>query len=152
MSHYVTVELKMQGEPEAIVRALCEMESRAHGRCFRRDEIEVHAERQPVRGFEDSVRPQHAHIIIRRQHVGGASNDLGLERKADGSWTMHVSDFDRGLQNDRHYGEAWQKRLLSKWAVQKVGLEAERRGYQWNVQYQNDETTGKKYAYVSVTR
>ena len=36
-----------------------------------------------------------ANIIIRRQHVGGASNDVGFLKKADGSYELIISEFDK---------------------------------------------------------
>jgi len=66
-------------------------------------------------------------------------------KTADGSWAAHISDYDSG-----RYNADWQKRLLSKWAIQKTGLEAEKHGYKWSVDYQNAD--GKQYAYVTVSR
>jgi len=148
MSHYAEVTLKLTGEAEAIVRALCEMEWRAGvngSEKLNRAAVEVHMERQNLHGYHGDVREQKAHIIVRRQYVGGSSNDIGFEKKADGSWVAHVSDFDKSF-----YGEAWQKKLLSKWAVQKTGLEVEKRGYNWNVEYQTEN--GQQFAYVRVMR
>ncbi len=37
-----------------------------------------------------------ANIIVRRKYVGGAANDLGFKKEADGSYTAIISQFDRG--------------------------------------------------------
>lgn len=144
MSHYCEIELRLTGEAEAIVRALLEMDT-ARGIKWKREDIEVHAERQSLYGFRGDVRPQKAHIIIRRSKVQSGANDLGLEKRADGSWVLHVSEYDRN-----YYNSEWEKRLLSKWAVQRTGLEAERRGYRWNVNY--TEENGQQFAYVHIVR
>lgn len=56
--------------------------------------FEEHKEAQKLVGFEGGVRQQGAHIIIRRQHVGAASNDVGFNRKADGKYELVISAFD----------------------------------------------------------
>lgn len=145
MSHFAEIELKMQGDAEAIVRALCDMEDVYGNKQFCRSQIEVHEERQNLFGYQGDMRAQKAHLIIRRQNVGSASNDLGFEKKADGSWAFHVSNYDSS-----RYNADWQKRLLSKWGVQKVGLEAERSGNQWRVEYKTEGT--EQFAYVHITR
>ena len=48
----------------------------------------------PLFGYQGDRRPETAEIVIRRQHVGRASNDVGFARTADG-YVPIVSDFDR---------------------------------------------------------
>ena len=55
----------------------------------------VHEEAQQLYGYRGDLREQRAHIIIPRKQVGGASNDVGFERKADGSFIMHLSEYDQ---------------------------------------------------------
>ena len=141
MSHYAEIKLKMSGDAEAIIRALLDIGA---GRWVRA-QIEVHAERQNLVGYQGDTRTQKAHIIIRRKFVGGAANDIGFEKKVDGSWVAHISDYDA-----HSYDANWQKRLLSKWAVQRTGLEAEKRGYKWSVEYATEGA--KQFAYVRVVR
>lgn len=40
-----------------------------------------------------------ANIIVRRKHVGGAANDLGFKKEADGTYTAIISQYDRGKHN-----------------------------------------------------
>jgi hypothetical protein len=65
--------------------------------------VEIHAQPQPLidwvghqthylSGKADV--PDVAHLIIRRKHVGGASNDIGLLRQVDGSYKVIVSEHD----------------------------------------------------------
>lgn len=71
--------------------------------------VEIHAEPVPLSGYEGGRRPQRAEIVIRRQHVGPASNDIGFERTPTG-FRAHVSDYDRA----RH-GDAWLARLRERY-------------------------------------
>ena len=59
---------------------------------YTKDQIEVHDEPQPLYGYRGDKRAEKAHVIIRRQHVGSASNDVGfvLGEKAKAI----ISDFD----------------------------------------------------------
>lgn len=57
--------------------------------------IEVHQEAQDLIGIGGTRRSQKAHIIIRRSTVGSASNDIGFEKQADGSYKAIVSDYDK---------------------------------------------------------
>ena len=48
----------------------------------------------PLYGYQGDRRPETAEIVIRRQHVGSASNDLGFARTAAG-YVPIVSEYDR---------------------------------------------------------
>ena len=48
----------------------------------------------PLYGYQGDRRPETAEIVLRRQHVGRASNDLGFARTPDG-YVPIVSEFDR---------------------------------------------------------
>lgn len=54
----------------------------------------VHEEAKHLRGYHGDKRSQKAHIIIPRQQVGVASNDVGFERIDDGGFVLHASEFD----------------------------------------------------------
>ena len=43
----------------------------------------------------DGIRPETAHVVIARNEVGGASNEVGYFRREDGTWEVVVSNFDR---------------------------------------------------------
>lgn len=75
---------------------------------FARAAIEVHAEAVPLVGYEGAARNIHAHVVIRRRHVGAMSNDLGFERTATG-FRAHISDFDR-----RAFGSTWLAKLHAR--------------------------------------
>ncbi|HLG69876.1 MAG TPA: DUF1257 domain-containing protein [Chloroflexota bacterium] len=48
----------------------------------------------PLCGYQGDRRPETAEIVIRRQHIGRASNDVGFARTPEG-YVPIVSDFDR---------------------------------------------------------
>jgi len=80
------------------------------------------------------VRPQKAHIIMRREHVGQAANDLGFERQANGKYRAWVSEFDQ-----RHgYGDAWMGKLKQAYGVEKARVEAKKKGYRVSEQKLDD--------------
>ena len=47
----------------------------------------------PLFGYQGDRRPETAEIVVRRQHVGSASNDIGFARTARG-YVPIVSEFD----------------------------------------------------------
>lgn len=51
---------------------------------------------QQLEGYHGDKRKQTAEIIIPRKQVGGASNDVGFKKNADGTFTLIVSDYDQG--------------------------------------------------------
>mgnify|MGYP001601056639 CR=1 FL=1 len=121
MSHYCNVELELR-DIDALVLALLDMG-------FVRTEIEVHSEAQPLYGFQGDLRPEKAHVIIRRQHVGDSSNDLGFVKDpVTGRLTAIISDFDQTHVIGRHggtYGQAWVDSLSKAYAVRdsiKLGM------------------------------
>lgn len=61
------------------------------------EQIEVHAEGAELVGYQGDQRIQKAHVIVRRQHVGSASNDIGFEKQADGTYKAIVSEYDKNF-------------------------------------------------------
>ena len=64
---------------------------------FPQAQIEVHDQPVALYGYQGDVRPQKAHIVIRRQHVGSGANDVGWERQADGTYRARISEFGAGV-------------------------------------------------------
>ena len=103
----------------ALVAALCSVG-------FKPDQIEQHKQAVPLHGYHGDERAQRAHVVIRRQHVGSASNDIGFERQADGTFLAHISGFD---QRTRGYDSSWLGRVKQGYATHKVLQKARRNGY-----------------------
>lgn len=71
--------------------------------------VEIHATPVPLVGYEGGRRQQRAELVIRREHVGTASNDIGFERTPTG-FRVHISDYDR-----RRYGKTWLRQLQERY-------------------------------------
>ncbi len=56
--------------------------------------FEEHKIAQQLYGYEGRLRQQQANIIIRKQHVGQAANDVGFIKKANGCYELIISQFD----------------------------------------------------------
>jgi hypothetical protein len=92
-------------------------------------EVELHSTPQPLFGFQGDYRTEDgaghtkdankalkAEIIVRRQFVGGVSNDLGF-RKNDqtGNYDAIISAYDSSKHNDR-----WLEQLSKDYLVEKA--------------------------------
>lgn len=101
MSAYITLATPMIDQ-ECLLAALSDLG-------FSKEKVEVHEKAVSLVGYEGAHRLQRAHLVIRRRHVGSASNDLGFERTATG-FRAHVSDFDQA-----RYGGAWMRKLQDRY-------------------------------------
>jgi hypothetical protein len=126
MSHYSQVQIEFRDEL-ALIAALERMGFKG--------KVEVHQTPQPLFGYQGDVRPQKAHIIIRREHVGQAANDLGFERQPDGRYRAWVSDYD---QTYNSYNAVWLGRLKQAYGVEKARAEAKKKGYRVSEQKLQD--------------
>ncbi len=116
MSHYVECRTEFR-DPQALVAALVECG-------FQKSQVEVHEEAVPLYGYKSDVRPQKAHIVVRRQHVGAAANDVGWERQADGTYRGWISEYD-----GRHrFNEQMQNRIKQEYAYQVIARQQRARG------------------------
>jgi hypothetical protein len=86
MSQYVECKTEFR-DPDALVEALIAIGFKAY-------QIERHEESQPLYGYRGDIRKQRAHIVIRRQSVGPAANDVGWHIDKDGI-TEVISEYDR---------------------------------------------------------
>jgi hypothetical protein len=68
--------------------------------------VELHEQAQHLYGYLGDVRQQTAEVIIRRAHIGAASNDIGFKRGADGGFDAIISDYDR-----TKYSQKWIDKL-----------------------------------------
>ena len=108
MSRYCKVETQFT-DGDALVDALMETGK------WTAAQIEIHEVPQNLFGYRGDKRAQKAHIIIRRQHVGSASNDLGFVKGEDGNYEAIVSEYDSS-----RYGRTWVGQLTGNYAYHKV--------------------------------
>ena len=114
MSHFTTIQTQFTN-PEALLKALDDTGYK---------QVELHQEAQPLYGYQGDKRPQTAEIIIRRQYVGRASNDLGFKRQEDGTYRAIISDYDRSRHN-----QEWLNRLNQRYAYHVATAKLEEQGF-----------------------
>ena len=117
MSHYSEVLIELTDEG-CLVAAL--------ERLGFKGKVEIYKEAKALYGYQGDVRAQKGNVIIRRQHVGPAANDLGFERQADSKYRVWVSEYD---QKYNKYDDAWMGRLKQAYGVEKARIEAKKKGY-----------------------
>ncbi len=116
MSQYCLIKTQFKDEG-ALVAALIETGN------WTSAQIEVHETPQNLIGIGGNVREELAHIIIRRTHVGSASNDIGFHRIETGEYEAIISEYDK-----RKYGEEWLGLLRQNYAFHKVERQQRSRG------------------------
>ena len=92
MSHFTRIRTRLR-DAEVLVEALAKVGHK---------EVEVHTQPETLYGYQGDARPEKAELIVRREHIGGASNDIGFARQEDGTYEAIISDYDR-----RKYNESW---------------------------------------------
>ena len=116
MSHFVECRTEFRDQ-QALVAVLVECG-------FQESQIEIHGQAVPLYGYQGDARPQKAHIVIRRQHVGQAANDVGWERQTNGAYRAWISEYD-----GRHrFGQAMQNRIKQEYAYQVIARQQRARG------------------------
>lgn len=103
MSAYITLMTPMTDQ-ECLVAALADVG-------FDQTKVEVHASPVQLVGYQGDRREQKAHIVIRRQHVGGASNDVGFLGSPTGYQAL-VSGYDHP-----RFGSGWLSQLSTRYEV-----------------------------------
>ncbi len=101
MSAYITLMTPMI-DRECVLAALADVG-------FGASKVEVHDGPVELVSYEGGRRAQGAEIVIRRQHIGPVSNDIGFVRTPTG-FSAVISDYDRSL-----YGEAWLRQLNARY-------------------------------------
>lgn len=77
-------------------------------------------------GYQGDIRRQTAEIVIRRRHVGAASNDVGFGKQPDGSYKMIISEYDQ----DTNFDEKVQNKLRQRYSYHAIVRQAQAKGYQ----------------------
>jgi hypothetical protein len=114
MSEYVKGTCAVK-DPESLVLALEEFGYTP----------EVHREPQVLYGYHGDARPEKAHVIVRRQQLGSASNDVGFLLKPDGTLEAIISEFDRSAKG---LNDAWLRKLAMLSGVHRLMKKAKAMG------------------------
>lgn len=84
MSHYTTQKTSFK-DREELIKALA-----AVGYSV----VEYHPNGTYLYGYQGDKRADVAHVVVRRKHVGSASNDVGFRLALDGTYEAVVSEYD----------------------------------------------------------
>jgi len=76
---------------------------------FGRKKVEVHEAPTSLVGYEGRARASAAEIVIRRQHLSPASNDVGFVRTSTG-FSLIVSNYDRS-----RFGQPWLREVNARY-------------------------------------
>ena len=101
---------------------------------------EVHKGGAALCGYLGDERPEKAHVIVRRQQLNSASNDIGFARDAQGQFRAVVSDYDRGIGFD----QGWVGRVAQAYKECQTMAVAKSRGYVFHGRSVLDTPQGKK--------
>lgn len=117
MSAYMTLLTPMTDQ-ECLLAALADLG-------FDATKVEVHATPVNLVGYSGDRRAQTANIVIRRKHVGAASNDVGFLASVTG-YQAFVSGYDHP-----RFGSGWLRQLNGRyqtyWAAKQERVAAEER-------------------------
>lgn len=61
--------------------------------------VEVHDVAQHLIGYHGDRRPEIANVIVRREHICSAANDIGWVKNTDGTYSEIISAFDSRKHN-----------------------------------------------------
>ncbi len=114
MSHYTIVETKIVDAP-ALAEGLADMGY---------EDVEVWESAQPLMDYSGSETKETADVIVRRQHVGRLSNDIGFKHQFVGPMRAIISDWDR----DKH-NEGWMRELTRRYAYHAARGKLEAQGF-----------------------
>jgi hypothetical protein len=114
MSHFTTIRTELR-DVDTLIKALADMGFR---------QIEKHVTPQHLYGFQGDLRPETAEVIIRRQYIGGASNDIGFQQQADGTYKAIISEYDR-----HQYSQPWIQALTQRYGYHQLMQTAATQGF-----------------------
>lgn len=109
MSAYITMQTPMT-DRELLLEALADLG-------YDDAKVEVHDEPVALVGYVGDPRADRANVVIRRQHVGGNSNDVGFLATPTG-YRAIVSDYDQV-----RFGKAWVAKLHGRYQVRATAKE-----------------------------
>lgn len=115
MSHFTRIRTQLR-DAEVLVEALAAVGHRT---------VEVHDDPQTLYGYRGDARPEKAEVVIRREHVGTASNDIGFARREDGTFEAIISEYDR-----RRYDAGWLRKLTHSYSHAATLRYAQTHGYE----------------------
>ncbi|MBD2180017.1 DUF1257 domain-containing protein [Planktothrix sp. FACHB-1355] len=116
MSHFTAIKTELR-DVNALVMALEDLGFK--------DKVEIHAEAQRLYGFEGDLRQETAEVVIRRQHLGAASNDIGFKQQDDGTYEAVISSYDRAYK----YSQQWLNKLTQRYGYHQLMATVPEQGF-----------------------
>lgn len=92
---------------------------------------------------KDASKAMRADIILPRAQVGGASNDIGFKRGADGKFAAIVSDYDSS-----RYNAEWMKKLRAGYTDKGIMKSAAKAGLKFISKGKNPITQKMDYQFL----
>lgn len=114
MSHFTCIRTQIK-HLDALVQALADVGF---------NNVEVHETAQHLYGYQGDIRPQMAEVIIRREYIGHASNDIGFKRQEDGQFEAIISEYDC-----YKYSQEWLNRLTQRYGYHALMATAPAQGF-----------------------
>ena len=114
MSHFTCIKTQLKNR-DTLIQALTDVGF---------DNVEVHETAQHLYGYEGDVREQTAEVIIRREYIGVASNDIGFKRQDDGQFEAVISEYDC-----QKYSQAWLNNLTQRYGYHTLIATAPEQGF-----------------------
>jgi uncharacterized protein DUF1257 len=115
LSHFTRIRTQLR-DAAVLVEALASVGHR---------QVEVHDRPTTLYGYQGDARREKAEVVIRRAHIGSASNDIGFARRPDGTFEAIISEFDRSK-----YDAGWLTRLTHSYSHAATLRYAEAHGYE----------------------
>ena len=97
-------------------------------------------EGRSLRGYLGDERQERAHVVIPREQLDCASNDIGFVRDSSGVYRAIVSEYDRGIGFD----DAWLGRLAQIYKERQTMAIAKAKGYVFKGKEIIETPQGKK--------
>ena len=94
-------------------------------------------------GYTGDRRAQVANIIIRKKHVGAASNDIGFIKTADGKYELIISEYDRNIPR----GKVFMQKFKQTYVTNQAKKALKKKGYKLKKQkVEKDGTIELRFA------
>jgi hypothetical protein len=110
MSHYTCIRTEIK-EAALLVESLREMGF---------PQVEHHEQAQYLYGYQGDRRPETAEVIIRRQFIGPAANDVGFKHQESGVFEAIISEYDRSSRCN----DDWLRQLNRTYAYKLIHEQA----------------------------
>jgi hypothetical protein len=114
MSHFTCIKTQLKNR-DTLIQALADVGF---------DDVEVHEKAQHLYGYQGDVREQTAEVIIRRQYIGAASNDIGFKQQDDGQFEAIISEYDC-----HQYSQSWLNGLTQRYGYHTLLATAPEQGF-----------------------